>query len=197
MACAAQQGPDGAGRRRWKTKSLMTPGLRTVLIGAAAAAAGAAPALAQSSASQSTNGTATLFQPITLSKATDLSFGVVVRPTAGSGTVVVSTAGARTLTGNGALLTGAGDGVPTAATFNVGGEGGQAFSITAPASVAITSGANALTVALAQSASSGTLSGALGTTGSAAFSIGGSITVSSATASGAYSGTFTTTVAYN
>jgi hypothetical protein len=175
----------------------MRRAFRILALGAAAAAAGSGAALAQATSSQSTGGSATVFQPIALSKATDLSFGVVVRPSAGSGTVTVSTAGARTLSGNGALLTGAVDGTPTAATFTVGGEGGQAFSITAPASVAISSGANALTVALAQSASSGTLSGALGATGSATFSIGGSITVSSSTASGAYAGTFTTTVSYN
>lgn len=171
--------------------------LHRLLIGMAAATAGASSAFAQATSNQSTTGAATVFQPIALSKSSDLNFGVIVRPSAGTGTVTVSTAGARTLSGNGALLTGAIDGTPTAATFYASGEGGQAFSITAPATVAISSGANALTVALAQSASSGTLSGTLGTTGSAAFSIGGSLTVTSGTASGAYAGTFTTTVSYN
>jgi hypothetical protein len=168
------------------------------LIGAAAASAAgvsATSAFAQASASQTTTGSATIFQPIALSKNTDLAFGIVVRPSSGAGTVTVSTAGARSLSGNGALLN---DVSPSAATFTVNGEGGQAFSINVPASFTMTGpSSSTLTVGLNASGATGTLSGALGGNGSATFSVGGSITVASTTTNGAYTGTFTTTVSYN
>lgn len=173
----------------------MTKTLTRALLGAAAATAAGSSAFAQASASQTTTGSVTIFQPIALAKNTDLAFGVIVRPATGAGTVTVSTAGARSISGNGALLN---DVTPTAATFTVTGEGGQAFSINVPASFTMTGpSSSTLNVGVTASAATANLSGTLGSNGSATFSVGGSITVASSTTNGAYSGTFTTTVTYN
>ena len=179
---------------------------RNILIGVAAAASlmgASSSAHAQASASQSTTSTVTIFRPITLTKNTDLSFGTVVRPIAGSGTVTISeTDGARSLSGSGALLnTGAPNTQASAgrATYTVNGEGGQSFSITVPPSFNMTrtGGSETITVVLTPTSTTGLLSNALGQAGTASFGVGGQIPIDSSTAGGAYSGAFTTTVAYN
>lgn len=158
----------------------------------------AAPAFAQSSATQSTTGTTKIIQPITLTKDTDLAFGSVVKPTSGSNTVTIAAAdGDRALSGGGdAVLATSSSG---RATYTVSGEGGQTFSISAPSTFNMTrqGGSETISVNLTPSAASGTISGSLGSAGSATFGVGGSFSVSSTTASGSYSGTFDATVAYN
>ena len=164
----------------------------------AALSALATPVLAQNSATQSTTGSVRIIQPIQLAKSTDLAFGSVVKPNSGTNTVAIdATSGSRELTGGGdAALAPSTSG---RATYTVTGEGGQTFSISTPASFDMQrqGGSETITVALTQSAATGTISGALGSTGTAAFGVGGSFDVSAATASGAYSGAFDVTVAYN
>ncbi len=106
------------------------------------------------------------------------------------------TTGTRTITGgDGVLLSG----TSSRATYTVGGEGAQAFSITVPANFSMTrsGGAETIVVTLTASATSGTLSGALASSGTATFGVGGSMDLTSSTATGAYSGTFNVTVQYN
>jgi hypothetical protein len=177
--------------------------MRNLILATLATFAIASTAHAQASASQTTNASATIFRPITLTKNTDLRFGTVVRPTSGADTVIIDAAdGARTLSnGNAVALTSGAHTAPGRATFTVAGEGGQAFSISVPTSFNMTraGGAETLTIALTATATSGTLTGSLGdaSSGSASFGIGGSMPLTSSTASGAYSGSFVTTVAYN
>lgn len=180
--------------------------VRKILLGAMTAAAVAGfgvSAHAQNSATAPTTSSVTIFRPITLTKDTDLSFGTVVRPLTGAGTVTISqTDGTRNLTGSGALLnTGAPNtqAPPGRATYTVNGEGGQTFSITVPATFDMTraTGTETIEVVLTPSSTTGLLSNALGTAGTTTFGVGGSIEIDSNTAGGAYSGTFTTTVAYN
>lgn len=156
------------------------------------------PALAQSASTTGT-GSITVIRPISLTKTSDMKFGTVVRPPTGSGTVVLTTAGVRSVTGGVGAVT-AGD-APVAATFSVAGEGGQSVSITVPATITMISGADSLTVTtsnnLTGSPSAQTLSNALGSVGSLAFSIGGSVPISSTQATGAYVGSFTVSAAYN
>ncbi|VXA90254.1 conserved exported hypothetical protein [Brevundimonas sp. G8] len=174
--------------------------MNTSLIAAAALVltAIAAPAMAQS-ASTTGSGSITVIRPLTITKTADLKFGTVVRPGTGAGTVVVSAAGARSVTGGVAGLT-SGD-TPAAAAFSVAGEGGQSVSVTIPASFTMANGTDSLTVttsnSLTGSAASQTLSNALGSAGSLAFSVGGSVPVASTTTTGAYTGTFTVSAAYN
>lgn len=170
---------------------------------AAAAAGLGSSAWAQATASQPTTATVTIFRPITLTKNTDLSFGTVVRPVTGSGTVTVSEVdGARSLSGSGALLNTGAPATQAAAgraTYTVNGEGGQTFSISVPANFNMTrtGGSETITVILTPSSTTGLLSNALGQAGTASFGVGGQIPISSSTAGGAYTGAFTTTVAYN
>lgn len=178
--------------------------IRNVLIGALAGVASAISlggiAHAQASASQATQSTVTVFRPITLTKNTDLSFGTVVRPATGSGTITISqTDGSRSLSGSGALLSTGPNASPGRATYTVNGEGGQTFSISVPANFNMTrsGGSETITVVLTPTATTGTLSNALGQAGSSTFGVGGQIPINDTTASGAYTGSFTTTVAYN
>jgi Domain of unknown function (DUF4402) len=158
----------------------------------------AAPALAQSASTTGT-GSITVIRPLTLTKNADLRFGTVVRPSSGAGTAVVSAAGARSVTG-GVVGLSSGD-TPQAAQFTVDGEGGQSISVTIPATFSIANGTDTLTVTtsnnLSGSAASQTLSNALGSAGSLSFRVGGSVPVASTTATGAYTGTFTVSAAYN
>ena len=168
------------------------------LSAATATLAIAAPAMAQTSATQSTTSSATVIAPISLAKNSDLAFGTVVKPTSGSNSVLVNAgSGSRTLTGAGdaALVTS----TTSRAAYTVSGEGGQTFSITAPASFDMTrsGGSEVLTVTVTKTGTSGTLSGSIGSAGTASVGVGGSFGVSSSTVSGAYSGTFDVTTAYN
>ncbi len=155
-----------------------------------------APAFAQASASQSTSGTTKVLQAISIAKNSDLAFGTVVRPTTSSNTITINnTTGARTLTGAGdAVLVTSTSG---RATYTVTGEGAQTFSISVPASFNMTSGANTITVTPSASAATGTLSGTIGSSGTATFGVGGSFTIANTQATGSYTGTFSATVAYN
>ena len=162
-------------------------------LAAAALSMLAGAAFAQSSASQTTTGTSTIIQPITLTAGTGLAFGTLVRPSTGSGIVTIDqTSGGRTVTGGVVALAS----TTSRATYTVGGEGGQTFSIAVPASFNLT-GPSTIPVTLTPTATTGTLSNAIGASGTAAFGVGGNFTIAAATTTGVYSGTFNVTVAYN
>ncbi|THD65402.1 DUF4402 domain-containing protein [Phenylobacterium sp.] len=138
---------------------------------------------------------ATIIRSIAISKLSDLVFGRVATPPTGSGTVVIDpSTGARSSSNGVATFASP---VPSRAAFNVSGEGGQAFSVTVPASF-VMSGPQSMTVTTSSSVT-GTplLSGSLGSAGSFTFGVGGSAPISSTTPNGDYSGSFTVTVAYN
>lgn len=175
---------------------------RSLLAAAAALVATfavSAPAMAQSTASTTGTGSITVIRPLTITKNADLKFGTVVRPGTGSGTVVISTAGARSVTGSVVGLS-SGD-TPQAAQFTVAGEGGQSVSVTIPATFSLANGSDTLTVTtsndLTGSAAAQTLSNALGAAGTLAFKVGGSIPIASTTNTGLYTGSFTVAAAYN
>lgn len=166
---------------------------------ALAAVAIASPSMAQSSGSATGTGSITVVRPLTVTKNADLKFGTVVRPSTGSGTVVISAAGARTVTG-GVVGLASGD-TPAAAQFTLDGEGGQSVSITVPATFAMSNGADNLTVTtsnnLTGSAAAQTLSNALGSAGVLSFKVGGSAPILSTAATGVYTGSFVVSAAYN
>jgi len=145
--------------------------------------------------SQTTAGAATLIQPISLTVTNSLSFGTVVRPSSGSGTVVIGNTGAVSTTGGAVVLSSSTTSYPS---YAVGGEGGQAITVTFPSTMTLTGpGGATLAVALTHTVFAATLSGVLGSAGAAAFTAGGSLPVTSTTATGAYTGTYNVTVAYN
>ena len=156
----------------------------------------AGPAMAQapgSTATVTSTASATVIQPISVAKTTDLAFGSFVRPGSGANAVVIdATTGARTLTGGGnASLASS---TTSRAAFSVSGEGAQTFSITVPSTVTMlrSGGSETLPVTLTPSAPSGTMVG-----GSATFGVGGSLPLDNTVVGGAYSGNFNVTVGYN
>lgn len=151
---------------------------------------------ATGSGSASGTATASVFRAIAISRTTNLQFGTIVRPRSGSGTVTISAAGIRSVTGTGTVALSAP--APTAATFSVTGEGGQAVTVAVPATITMTSGANSLTVTTLSTGSGvQALSSTLGNAGSLAVAVGGSFPITASTPTGAYSGTFSVTVQYN
>jgi hypothetical protein len=169
----------------------------TIMMACLACTAAAGPALAQSSANGT--GAISIIRPLAIAKDADLKFGTVVRPSSGSGSATVSTAGARSVSGGVAELS-SGD-TPQAAQFTITGEGGQSISVTIPASFTMANGSDTLTVTtsnnLSGSASAQTLSNALGSAGSLVVRVGGSVAIPSTAVSGSYTGTFTVSAAYN
>lgn len=170
------------------------------LTAAAALLAVGAPALAQTNSAQSVTGTMTVYQPITLAKTSDLSFGTVMRPASGNGTVSIDAqSGARTITGGASPVANGPNAAPSRAVFTVTGEGGMNFTVTYPQTFNMTRNGNQdpIQVTLNSTMGGGQLSGSNGQQGTQTFGIGGQVLLSNGTPTGAYSGSFTVTVAYN
>jgi hypothetical protein len=137
---------------------------------------------------------ATIITPIAISKSLDMSFGnVAVSPTI-SGTVTLTPANVRTITGGVTLPVVAG--TVNAAKFTVTGLTGSTYSITLPSSaLTLTSGANTMTVTSFTSTPTptGTLTG-----GTQDIYVGATLNVAAAQAAGTYtSAAFPVTVNYN
>lgn len=164
--------------------------MKKILIsaGALAALAVSTPALASNTAAA--NATVNIVSPLTLKKNTDLNFGTVIGPFSGS-KVEVSTAGVR----NCGALTCAGNASVSAATFGVsGGTASQPLTVTVDPSATLTgSVSGTLTLDLTTDDPTGV---ATDSSGNAAFGVGGTIAIPTATADGVYSGTFNVTVQY-
>jgi|KBSMisStaDraftv2_1062788.scaffolds.fasta_scaffold398816_1 hypothetical protein len=162
-------------------------------LAALALSAATVPALA---ASDTGTASVTILRPLTVTKNTDLRFGTVVEPSSGSATVLIDTTG----TGNRTTTLDTGGAPFGAADFTVAGEGAQAVTVSAPASITITNQTTTGTLTVTTSTlntGSQTLSGTFGTPGTLDVKVGGQITVQSTTNSGLYSGTFTVSASYN
>lgn len=167
--------------------------LLTSVTVAALSAVGSQAFAAGNTATTSASASVTVFQPISVTKASDLAFGRVIRPSAGNTTTYVVDAtngGASVAGGDGVFTTGGGS--VTRAVFNVNGEGGQGFTIASDASV-INGG---VTINLVKSGATGTLQGSLGTTGTASFGVGGNVVLSDTSPTGTKTGSFNVTVTY-
>lgn len=141
---------------------------------------------------------ATVFHPITVGVTSNMNFGVLYRPTAGSGSVTLTPSGVVSASAGIARGTGS-----SAAGLSVSGEGGQRFSLNVPASFTMVSNMNTLTVTTTTSFSgTSTLttqnfSGAVGATGSFSFGVGGTFPFASTTPTGSYVGNLVVGVNYN
>lgn len=142
-------------------------------------------ATAANAATATASAKAKILRQITLTNTSDLQFGVIVTGAAAS-TVAISSAGVRTC-GAGLVCSG----TTTAAGFTIGGTTGQVVTISVPATVTLTSGANTMTSTLAASAATTTLVANAGS-----FTVGGTLSVGASQADGDYLGTFTATVDY-
>ena len=144
---------------------------------------------------------ATVISPITIANGLTLEFGKVV---AGAGTVTIAAAdGARTDSVP-ALTPGGQKGTVRAATFNVTGDGVSTYAITLPSTdVTLSDGAgvpNTMTVNTFKVAGTGVdslLNTGVLAAGVATLNVGATLNVAALQAPGAYTGTYSVTVAYN
>lgn len=160
---------------------------------AATALAGAAVMFASEAeaASATSNADAELVAAIGITNAAGLNFGKFANNGAG-GTVVVSTAGTVSTTGDVVAIASSG---ALAASFDVTGEANTSYTISLPASATVTdASANSMTVDTFDDSGSGT--GTLDGTGNDSFTVGATLTVGGTQVAGAYSGTFDVTVEY-
>lgn len=167
--------------------------MKKVLLGAMVLSAVFLTQAANAQAATATgNATAKVLAPIAIVAGANLNFGTIAS-SAAIGTVVITPAGARSVTGGvGAVTDGAN--TPTAGVFTVTGAAGYGFSITLPATATITSGLNSMTVGTFASTPSG--SGTL-VAGTATVNVGATLNVGASQAAGSYLGTYPVTVNYN
>lgn len=142
-------------------------------------------------ATATANGTATVMTPIAISADVDLDFGAFSALT--GGTVVISTAGARSATG--AVVLSASD-TGNAASFTVTGQADATYAITLPPSATLTHADTVTTMTVGTFTSNPSSTGTL-TAGTETLTVGGTLTVASSQAAGSYTGTFDVSVEYN
>lgn len=129
--------------------------------------------------------------PLAVTTQSELGFGQMVA-TANAGTVTVSPAGSRTRAGG--TFLGNGFGV-SAGSFALTGDPNASYSITLPADCTLSGSGGDLTVDLFVTQPSD--AGTLGPSGSQVMTLGATLHVAAAQASGTYSGSYAVTLAYN
>ena len=163
--------------------------IRNILTVAALVAIVASPATVKA-ASDSATASASIAAAVTVTKVSDLEFGLI-SPTGTAGTVSVSDTGTRT--GDANVILQAGD-TPSQASFNVAGANSQAITVTIPASATLTGPGTDMTASLSQTdAGSQTLDGS----GAFTVDVGADLSVGANQTAGEYSGSFNVTVIYN
>lgn len=176
-------------------------GLKAALV--ALAITGASGAYAQSTGSDTGTASIKVIRPITVTKDRDLAFGTIVRPsstgTDGQVSIAATNAGTRSVTNDVVALASP---ASSSAQFTIAGEGAQFVSVTIPATVTLerSGGSETLELTVAHNlATPGNtqLDGSLGGDGSTTVYVGGSIPITTTTATGDYSKTFTVSAAYN
>ena len=173
--------------------------LTTTAIAAAALSLFAGSAFAEISATATAQSHTAVLASIAVTKTSDLDFGNIVRPAAAAGTGSVSIdAASNTVVAQSPVSTLGG--TTSHAAFGVSGEPGKTFSISLAGGsntfnlTSNAAGAVAIPVTLSTPAATGTLDA---TAGTATVPVGGSFTVTGATVTGAYTGSFDLTVQYN
>ncbi len=161
------------------------------LVYAALAASMVCMPIAAHAASATANSTVTILAPVTITKTADLVFGTVSAGTT-AGTVVMSTAGARSVTG-GAVLSSTATG--NAAAFNLTGNANSTYAITLPTSTTLAGPGTSMTLNTFTSnpSTTGTFNGS----GSATLAVGGTLSIGANQTAGSYTGSFSVTVDYN
>lgn len=143
----------------------------------------------------SATSSATIVTPITIANAGDMNFGNVAVSGTG-GTVILTPAGARSITG-GVTLPVFANGTVSAAHFDVTGADAYTYSITLPSTALnVTSGENTMTVTAFTSTP--TTTGTLSASGAQTIDVGATLNVTANQAAGTYvSEPFNVTVNYN
>lgn len=165
--------------------------MKKIVLGVVAIALSSGTAFAASGNTSTANGvaSATVVAPIVLTHTSgaSLNFGKFTVGT--GGTVVVSAAGAASVTGDTGIVPGS---TSSADGFSVAGDASRSFSIST-ASGSVTAGAATIPFTTTPSAATGTLSSG----GTATFTVGGTLTVASTVTAGSYAGSYAATVTYN
>lgn len=172
--------------------------LRLALLGGAIGFA-TVPSIASAADASATAGIqATVVTPIAISKSADLNFGKFAADADTTGTVVISTAGARSFTG-GASSVSSGTGTVAAASFSVTGDTTSTFSITLPSTaVTLTHATTTDTMSVSTFVSDPASPGAL-SAGAATVKVGATLSVKAGQPAGTYANAsgLPVTVAYN
>ena len=153
-----------------------------VLVIAAIAIVSANSSFAQATATASAS--ATIITPITIVKTVDMNFGNVAVSASLAGTVVMDPLGVRSTGGGGGVTLPATTGTVAAASFTVSGQANYTYAITLPGSCTISSSGNTMTVNgfTSNPATTGTLSAG----GTQTLTVGATLNVAAAQASGTY-----------
>ena len=144
---------------------------------------------------------AKLIVPMVLTQTAVMHFGTVNVLAGAGGSVTLSTANVRSVVGGVALSVVAP--LSTNAAYNVTGTLSTTYAIVLPATITVTRAGNIETMTIgslvARCASTGAdgLIGTLSALGADNFTVGGTLAIGAAQASGVYSGTFNVTVDYN
>lgn len=155
------------------------------------------PAVAQSSASDTAAASATILTPISIAKKVDMNFGNVV---AGStaGTILLTTAGQRSVVAGGATFMSTQAGTVTAAEFTVSGASAATYTVTLPDSAILNRTVpSAATMTVNAFTSEPATTGTLTADGTQALFVGGTLIVGQTQGAGSYTGNFPVSVAYN
>lgn len=160
-------------------------------LGAMGILAAATPAFAGSGNQSTATGTATatIVAPIVLTHPATASLNFGRFTTGTGGTVTVTAAGTGSVGSDVTFVPGS---TNSADQFTVAGDSGRSFSITTTGGN-VSSGATNLAFTTTASAATAALSG----TGTANFTVGGTLTVTGTAPAGSYTGTYSATVTYN
>lgn len=134
---------------------------------------------------------ACIAEAISVTWSADLQFGDIV-PGSTSGTVTVSPAGVRTVSGGVTALGGS----YGAASFTVSGEPGWSYTVTLPLDATMASGSSSMVVDAFTSSLDPDRVGTLDAAGNGTFTVGATLHVDAGQAPGTYSGSFLVSVDY-
>lgn len=160
--------------------------------GAALSLLGMGVSSAQAATNSATaNAGSTVISAVTITKNTNLVFGTAVTGTT-AGTVSVAATAAGTQNCTVVVCTGGGN---SAASFSLAGAAGYTAVLTIPATTSLTGPGTAMTATLSNSLTANKLL-LTGNSTTDSFYVGGTLAVGANQVAGAYTGTFTVTVAY-
>ena len=138
----------------------------------------------------------TVRSAIALTPISTMQFGSIAVESGTAGTLTLGTDGSQTVTGGVDTATYSSTN-PAAGKFSVKADSGASYVVTLPSSLVLTRSSSTQTITATSFTASPTLSGLQGTGSAQTYSLGATLSVPAAMASGNYVGTFTVTASYN
>lgn len=165
---------------------------KSAILAATAVAVVSLGATSASAATATGNATARIVDALQITEDTVLNFGTIV-PGAASGNVVITAAGAKACDPALSCISG----THAAGAFTVTGLGGQGVNVSVSAPTSLDdAGAGVAMPLSALTTNTGSITLSAGATGSASFTVGGTLTVGANQLAGTYTGTYTVTANY-